>query len=203
MIVVGLTGTYGMGKSTVAKMFAASGAVTLDTDEVVREILKDGAVIDEVKKTFGDDIAEGGTLRKDKLADMVFEDSSLRITLENILHPRVFEAVDRVIAEVARRGGPSVVVVEAPVLFERGYENRFDKIVTVYASEDVAIARLSEKGIPEDSARRRLRSQLSIERKIRSSDFVVDNGRDRGYTEEQVRKIYKELVNLERRLGNN
>ncbi len=203
MIVVGLTGNYGMGKSTVAKMFAANGALTLDTDEIVRDLLNDGAVIDEVKKTFGDEIAEGDMLRKDRLADVVFGDSFRRITLENILHPRVFEAVDRVIAEVTHQGSASVVVVEVPVLFERGYENRFDKIVTVYTSEDVAIARLSEKGIPEDSARRRLRSQLSIERKIRSSDFVVDNGRDRGYTEEQVRKIYKELVNLERRLGNN
>ncbi|MBI5213224.1 MAG: dephospho-CoA kinase [Nitrospirae bacterium] len=199
MTIIGLTGNYGMGKSTVALMFKEFGAVVIDTDDIVRELLKDPAVIYEIKKAFGDDIIQHSAvsgqpseINKKKLAEIVFEHPHLRISLEDILHPRVFKRVEE---EAGKITDPSaIIIVEAPVIFERGYQNRFDKIITVFASEEVAISRLKEKGISGDEARKRLKSQFPIEMKISRSDYAVDNGGDMEDTKEQIKKIYNELL---------
>ncbi len=191
MIVGGLTGNYGMGKSTVARLFKELGAIIIDTDDIVRELLKDHAVIYEIKKAFGEDIVEGNEINKRMLAEIVFEHPHLRISLENILHPRVFKKVDEEIAKIT--DSAAIVIVEAPVIFERGYQNRFDKIITVYTSEEIAINRLKEKGISEDDARKRLKSQFPIEMKISKSDFAIDNSKDLEDTRRQVEEIYSRL----------
>lgn len=191
MIVGGLTGNYGMGKSTVARMFRELGAVTINTDDIVRELLKDPAVIYEIKKAFGEDIVEGNEINKRMLADIVFEHPHLRISLENILHPKVFKKIDEEIAKITDTS--AIVIVEAPVIFERGYQNRFDKIITVYTSEEIAVSRLKEKGISEDDARKRLKSQFPIEMKISKSDFAIDNSKDLENTRRQVEEILSRL----------
>jgi dephospho-CoA kinase len=203
MIVVGLTGNYGMGKSTVAKMFGRRGAVILDTDEIVADLLNGASVIQEIREALGDGVVEHGVLSKETVARLVFDDPSMRIRLENILHPRVFARVDQALSELRSRPGPVIVVVEAPVLFERGYQNRFDKIVTVYTAEETAVSRLRDKGVPEDMALRRLKSQFGIDRKRGGSDYVIDNGRERDYTEKQVGEVYEALLAAERRGGSN
>lgn len=198
MTTIGLTGNYGMGKSTVARMFKELGAFVIDTDDIVRELLKDPAVIYEIKKAFGDDIiqqsdvnGQPSEINKKKLADIIFEHPHLRVSLEDILHPRVFKRVDE---ELGKITDPSaIVIVEAPVIFERGYQNRFDKIITVFVSEDVAVSRLNEKGVSEDEARKRLKSQFPIEMKISKSDFAIDNNGDPEDTKKQVGKIYNVL----------
>ncbi|MEW6740242.1 MAG: dephospho-CoA kinase [Nitrospirota bacterium] len=198
MIIIGLTGNYGMGKSTVARMFGDLGAIVIHTDDIVRELLKDITVIYEIKKAFGEDIIQQSAIsgqpseiNKRMLAEIVFEHPHLRISLENILHPRVFKKVDEEIAKIT--DSAAIVIVEAPVIFERGYQNRFDKIITVYASEEIAINRLKEKGISEEDARKRLKSQFPIEMKISKSDFAIDNSRDLENTRRQVEEIYSRL----------
>jgi len=198
MIIVGLTGNYGMGKSTVAKMFKELGAFIIDADEIVRELLKDSAVIYEIKKTFGEDIiqkAEDRELKteinKKMLAEIVFENPYLRISLENIMHPSVFKKIEEEIAKITNLS--AVVIIEAPVIFERGYQNRFDKVITVYTSEEIAIERLKEKGISEDEAKKRLKSQFPIGTKIKKSDFAIDNSRELEDTRKQVVEIYSRL----------
>ncbi|BCB96634.1 dephospho-CoA kinase [Dissulfurispira thermophila] len=191
MIIIGLTGNYGMGKSTVAKMFRELGAVVIDADDIVRQLLSDYAVIYEIKKVFGDDIIQQSEINKKKLAEIIFEHPHLRISLENILHPMVFKRIDE---EIAKITDPSaIVIIEAPVIFERGYQNRFDKIITVYTSEDTAIERLKKKGVLEDDIRKRLKSQFPIEMKIKRSDFTIDNTRDIENTRKQVEEIYSKL----------
>lgn len=198
MTVIGLTGNYGMGKSTVARMFGDLGAIVIDTDDIVRELLKDSAVIYEIKKAFGDDIVQKTGHRTQKteinkrmLAEIIFEHPHLRISLENILHPRVFKKIDEEIAKITDTS--AIVIIEAPVIFERGYQNRFDKIITVYTSEDIAIQRLKEKGISEEDARKRLKSQFPVEMKISKSDFAIDNSRDIENTKRQVEEICSKL----------
>jgi dephospho-CoA kinase len=198
MIIIGLTGNYGMGKGTVARMFGDLGAVVIDTDDIVRELLKDITVIYEIKKAFGEDIIQQSAIsgqpseiNKRMLAEIIFEHPHLRISLENILHPRVFKKIDEEIAKITDTS--AIVIIEAPVIFERGYQNRFDKIITVYASEEIAINRLKEKGISEEDARKRLKSQFPIEMKISKSDFAIDNSRDLENTRRQVEEIYSRL----------
>ncbi len=201
MIIIGLTGNYGMGKSTVARMFGDLGAVVIDTDDIVRELLKDSAVIYEIKKAFGEDIIQKTGINKKLLAEIVFEYPHLRISLENILHPRVFKKIDEEIAKITDTS--AIVIIEAPLIFERGYQNRFDKIITVFTPEEVALARLKEKGVPEDKALERLKSQFPSEMKAGKSDFTIDNTKDAENTRKQVEEIYRALLSIEGGQRNN
>lgn len=196
MIIVGLTGNYGMGKSTVSNMFGKLGAVTIDTDVIVGELLKDPEVINEIKKALGDDIAEDNSINKKMLADIVFESPSLRVSLEDILHPRVFNKIDKKLSELSQTCSEAVVVIEVPLLFERSYQNRFDRIITVHTSNDTALQNLSRKGVPEESALKRLKNQFPIEMKISRADYRIDNNLGLDATRDQVAYIYRELAAL-------
>lgn len=203
MILVGLTGNFGMGKSTVAKMFRELGACTFDADEIVRELLLEPTVIDEIKEAFGDDLIVGDALNKKLLSQLVFDYPHLRISLENILHPRVFKNIEAEIEKIKAAGKANIIIVEAPVIFERGYQNKFDIIITVFAPEDVAIERLKNRGISEEEARKRFASQFPIEMKVRSSDYSIDNGKTIEHTREQVDEIYQILSLRDVRHRNN
>jgi len=202
MIVVGLTGNYGAGKSTVARMFRGLGAMTIDTDEIVRRLLEETEVIQEIREAFGEEALAGGSVDKKWLAEWVFRDAHARVTLEDILHPRVFRKMQEELSAISCEGA-CIAIVEATVIFERGHQGRFDKIVTVYAPEEITFERLKEKGIAEADARQRLVSQLPAEIKMRGSDFVIDNSKGIESTREQVRTIYQELLSSEKRNGNN
>ncbi|MCL0036848.1 dephospho-CoA kinase, partial [Thermodesulfovibrionales bacterium] len=184
-------------KSRVALMFKEAGSVTIDTDAVVRKLLGEPAVIDEIKGVFGEDIAQENLINKERLADLVFQHPHLRVSLEDILHPEVFKRIDEELAMLSNNTSaavPIVVIIEAPLIFERGYQDRFDKIITVFTSEEVAISRLKKKGIGEGDVRRRIESQLPIGVKITRSDFTIDNNGDLENTKRQVEAIYQTLV---------
>lgn len=203
MIVLGITGNIGMGKSSVARMFEELGAVRIDTDEIVSDLLGDPDVIQEVCDLFGDHILREGALDRRLIAHTVFSNSRLRLGLENILHPRVFAAVDEQVADLAKMGAPLLVVVEAPVLFERSYQNRFDSVLTVHTTEENAFRRLEEKGIARVDAQKRLESQFPIEMKIEKADITIDNNGTSEETKQQVRQVYELLLLLEKQHGSN
>lgn len=203
MIKVGLTGNYGMGKSTVAELFRKLGAYVIDTDKIVDELMNDRDVLDEIKKLFGEDSIKRNKVDKKFIASVVFENPNMRIYLENILHPRVFERVDREIKNLPSNGEPKIVIIEAPVIFERGYQNRFDIIITVYTSDETAIRRLLKKGVSEEEALKRLKSQFSIEMKKNSADFIINNSGSIKETEKQVEEIYHKLIAMERKYAGN
>lgn len=203
MIKVGLTGNYGMGKSTVAKYFAKLGAFVIDTDSLVREILERKEVVEEVRRLLGDEVICDGRVDKSKVAKIVFQNPQMRIYLENIIHPLVFERVDQIVGEIKAKGEPKIVVIEAPVIFERGYQNRFDVIVTVFCEEEQAIERLKKRGVSEEDALLRLRSQFPIEMKKKGSDFLIDNSGTLEETYRQVEALYDKLTAVERNYGGN
>lgn len=203
MIIVGLTGNFGMGKSTAARMFKELGAYTIDLDEIVRKLFFEPDVVNEIKKVFGDDIAEGDSINKLLLTETVFNYPHLRIALEDILHPRVFRIVEQIIAELKKVSRSNIVVIEAPVIFERGYQNKFDIIVTVHTTNETAIKRLKDKGISEDVARSRLRSQFPAEMKVAKSDYSIDNNGTIEEMKEQVVDIYQRLCAIDIRSGSN
>jgi len=203
MIKVGLTGNFGMGKSTVARIFQRLGAHVIDTDRIVAELLKERDVCEEIKKLFGEEVIKDGKADKKAIADIVFENPSMRIYLENILHPKVFKKIDEIIDRIPSSGEPKIVVIEAPVIFERGYQNRFDLIVTVFTSEDTAIERLEKKGITKQEAIKRIKSQFPIEMKKSKSDFIIDNSGSIENTMKQVEEIFQKLTIMERKYAGN
>lgn len=203
MLRVGLTGNFGMGKSTVARIFQKLGAHVIDTDKIVAELFNERDVCEEIKKLFGKEIIKNGKVDKKAIADIVFENPSMRIYLENILHPRVFKKIDEIISKIPSSGEPKIIVIEAPVIFERGYQNRFDVIVTVFTSESTAIERLEKKGIKREDTLKRMKSQFSIEMKKAKSDFIIDNSGSIENTEKQVEEIFQKLTIMERKYAGN
>ncbi len=203
MVIVGLTGNFGMGKSTVANIFKELDATIIDTDEIVKKLLLRTDVIEEIKKAFGDDVVVDGSINKKLLSQLVFDYPYLRISLEDILHPKVFKAIEFEIHKHKLSDDKKIILIEAPVLFERGYQNRFDIIITVFTTEDIAIERLKKKGITEEEARKRLTSQFPVQLKVSKSDYSIDNSKTIEHTKEQVIAIYQQLMLMEKKHRNN
>jgi dephospho-CoA kinase len=200
--VIGLTGGIGTGKSTVAHMLAALGAVVIDADAIVRELQAPGSpALDEIARSFGPEVLDaGGGLRRDALAAVVFRDPEARRRLDAILHPRVGAEMARR-AEAARRAGAALVVLDIPLLFEvraaAGGRGPFalDATVLVYCTREQQIARIRARdGCSRDEAERRLAAQLPIEDKRALADRVIDNSGPLAETEHQVRALVAELT---------
>jgi len=193
MLLVGLTGNYGMGKSTVLPMFKKLGVITIDADNIVESLLTEKDVLKKVKGLLGEKVFyKNGSLNKKKVADLVFKDDVSRHTLEDILHPLVFERINFLLDEINRKD--KVIIIAVPLLYERGYEDRFDRTITVHTKEKIALNRLKKDGITKEKALLRLKAQLPIDEKIKRSDFVIDNNGTIEETMAQVKIICKKLL---------
>lgn len=195
MLVVGLTGGISSGKSTVSKMIEEAGIPVICADELARKVVEPGSPgLEEIRRTFGDGVINGeGGLDRAAMARVVFADSSLRKTLESIIHPRVEEERDRRIHLLAGQGH-EIAVVDVPLLYEAGWQDAFDLIVVVYAPREVQEARLiTRDGISTEEARARLDAQMSIERKKALADRLIDNSESMDETRRQVERILQDL----------
>ena len=187
MIRIALTGSIGMGKSTVARMFKAAGLPLFDADAAVRELQgPGGALIEKIGELFPGCV-RAGTLGGECLAEIVLADRSKLALLEGIVHPAVRDWRDTFIAQNRDSRG---LVFEIPLLFETGSEKEFDKVVVVSAPAAVQRARVLEReGMSEAKLDSILERQIPDEEKRRRADFVVDTGGDLSTTEAQVRNI--------------
>lgn len=193
MFIAGLTGNYGMGKSAVLSMFRELGAITIDADLVVGILLREKGILNKIKTLLGKNVFDKkGRLDKKRVAEKIFKNKKLRLTLENLLHPLVFERIDNFIK--ASKNNRKIFIVEAPLIFERGHEGRFDRAITVFTNETTAINRLSMHGITAKQASERLKCQLPIKEKIKRSDYSIDNSGEIEKTRKQVEAVYKELL---------
>ncbi len=175
MLLIGLTGGIGSGKSTVSKALAERGAVIVDADAIVHECQRAGTdVFNEMVDRFGPGIvAENGELDRAAVADIVFADPSALEDLGKIVHPRVqAEIFSRV---EAQRDTDNVVILDVPLLVESGWSDMAGTIV-VDLHHEVAVKRLVElRGLSEQDARNRIDNQVSRETRLASADFVIDN----------------------------
>ncbi len=193
MLIAALTGNYGMGKSYVLSLFREMGAVTLESDRIVGILLKDRGVIEKVAGILGKDvITADGALNKKAVAEKIFHDRKMKDKLEALLHPLVFEKVKDFTDKIKKKD--SLVIVEVPVLFEGGYQARFEKIITVFTSEETALKRLAMTGVSESDAQARLRNQLPISEKKAGADYVIDNSGSKDQTKSQVEDVYRSLL---------
>ncbi len=187
---IALTGNYGSGKTTVLEIFKKLGAITINTDMLVSNILKRPEIINKIRRLLGDKVVnEDGELNKKIIAEIVFTESEKRIALEDIIHPEVFNEIKSIISRINEK---KIVIIEIPILFERGYEDRFDKIITVYAGEDDIFKRLRNNGLTDKEIKIRLEAQLPYQEKIKRSDFTIDNSGKKDL-EEQAKIIFEKL----------
>jgi dephospho-CoA kinase len=176
MLLVGLTGGIGSGKSTVSRMLADRGGVVIDADDLARRAVEPGSPgLEEVVEAFGPGVrAADGSLDREAVAAKVFADPEARRKLESITHPEVFrlygEEIDRY------RGTDRIVVFDAPLIVETGAADGFDLLIVVSASEDAQVRRLmADRAMNEQAARERIASQLPLEDKVRVADVVIRN----------------------------
>jgi len=199
MILVGLTGGVATGKSTVAKMFGQCGAVVIDADQLAREVVQPGKPAwRDITHTFGTGILNPDrTINRQTLGSLVFRYPRKRRWLERLIHPRVAREQRRLTRQAARIDSDTVVIYDVPLLFEAGIDKRVDKIVVVTVDRETQIARLSKRnGLLRSEALRRIRSQMSMNRKCRLADFVLDGTKDKRRLQKDVAKIYEDLRSL-------
>jgi dephospho-CoA kinase len=187
MIRIALTGSIGMGKSTVAKMFERAGVPVFDADAIVRKLQAPGGGLVEKIAALFPGAVRSGTLDRDCLAHIVLADREKLAALEQIVHPAVREAREEFIA--AHAGEPALLF-EIPLLFETGGEKEFDKVVVVTAPPEVQRARVLQRtGMSHAKLASILARQMPDEEKRARADFVVDTGTDLSTTERQVGHI--------------
>jgi dephospho-CoA kinase len=189
MLVVGLTGGIGSGKSTVSSLLASRGAVIIDADAIVRELQAPGgeAYVGIVERFGPGVVAADGTLDRPALAALVFNDEAARADLNRLTHPLVGrEMMTRLAAEAAT---DHIVVMDIPLLTERGGKGAYPvvAIIVVDCPVDVAVARLVEfRDFTEADARARVAAQISREERVAIADRVIDNGGSVADLERQV-----------------
>lgn len=194
MLLVGLTGGIGSGKSTVAAMLLERGAELIDADEISREIVEPGEEAwGKIVEHFGDEILrEDGRLDRDKLAAIVFADEAQRSVLNQITHPRVMDRMAQRMAVLADTD--AIVVCDVPLLTERGSQNLFQIIVVVEAAEEVRIERLMDsRGYTREQAVERIQAQASSDERRAIADVVIENDGDLDALVAQVDALWQRL----------
>src|SRR5262245_57115901 len=189
---VGLTGGIGSGKSTVARLLEARGAVVVDADEIARQVVEPGTpALEELVERFGADILRpDGSLDRPALAAKAFVTEETRKELEAITHPAIGEEFLR---QVAAAPEGSIVVHDVPLLVESTRGTLYAAVIVVEAPLEVRLDRLEARGVPRDDAQRRIALQASDEDRRKVATWIVDNSGDLASLETQVEKIWAEL----------
>ena len=176
MIVVGLTGQSGAGKTTVCNTFEKNGFVIINADIVAREVMsRDSECLKKTSEVFGNIISEDGTLDRQKLAGIVFNDSDKLKIYENIIFPYIISSIkDRI--NGYRENKEDYVLLDAPTLFESGADSLCDIIISVITDRTIRLERILRRdGITPDQAESRLNSQQEDDFYIENSDYVIRN----------------------------
>ncbi len=191
-MLVGLTGGFGCGKTTVLRLFGKLGAAVLSADDIVHELLNRDDVRDAVAALFGPGVLSDGGIDRKKLSERVFSDEGARRSLERLLHPLVLETIRRRSREAS--GRDLVMVVEVPLLFETGFDREVDAVVAVRAESGAVRRRLRKKGFSEEDLTKRGAAQIPVEEKASRADYVIDNSGPLEDTERQVRMVWDKLL---------
>ena len=202
MLIVGLTGGIGAGKSTVARLLAGHGAAVVDVDALGREIVAPGgSVVQAVLERFGSELAgPDGGIDRPALASIVFNDPDELADLNDISHPAINELLDERIESIGAAGTTDVVVLDMAVLTEStlGRDTRFpyEIVVTVEAPPDIRLERLIERGMTSEDAKARLASQATDEQRREVSNFVIGNGGGNDELADATEKLWDALCRL-------
>jgi dephospho-CoA kinase len=192
MLVVGLTGGIGAGKSTVAQFFAELGALVIDADQVAHMAIERGSDgFADVMLRFGDEVIVNGDIDRKKLAEIVFSDPQARKDLEAIIHPRVQALFAEAVADLDI---DDILIYEIPLLVETGAAAKFDYIITVESDIELRKARLLKKGLYISQIEKRMASQVTPEAREAIADKVIRNDGDEDSLLRQVENLWEGVL---------
>ena len=208
MIIIGLIGRIGAGKSTVAKRFEVLGAHVIDADRIAHEVLEDGDVVRQIVDRFGADVLDAqGRIRRRAIADRVFGSTPGHARalewLEGLVHPRVRDRIsarlETIRAHESEHGGQAVVVLDVPLLVQAGWADRCDRLVVVSCPDEIRRQRLVARhwSAAEQEAREAAWNRKYAAAGLPSEKIVtVDASGDLAYTWAQVDRIWSETLRL-------
>lgn len=197
--VIGLTGGIASGKSTVSELLSVFGFKVVDADKAAREAVKKGSKgLAQVREVFGDEaIDENGEMNRRYMGDLVFNHPEKRLELNAIIHPIVRDIMEEEKQEYLKQGYN--VIMDIPLLFENELENTLDEVWAVYTSESIQMDRLMQRNnLSLEDAKARVYSQISIDKKSRMADHVIDNLGDKLELKQNLERLLEEEGYIEK-----
>ncbi|MBX4172426.1 dephospho-CoA kinase [Weissella viridescens] len=196
MFRLGLTGGIATGKSTVSKYLKEKkGLPVLDADDIAHQIMgPNQPILTEIADVFGDDyINDDGSLNRQKLGALVFNDDQARQKLDDLTHPRIFSAFEAQMLEL-ESAGTALVVLDIPLLFENEQRLTYDAIAVVVTTEHTQLKRLMQRNaLTESEAMARIQSQMPLDEKKASADYVIQNNGTPAETYKQVDQMIDQI----------
>ena len=197
MLKVGITGGIGSGKSAASKRMAELGGYVFDADKEAKQILKKNEKIqDDLRDEFGTDVMDpDNAINPKKLAKIAFSNEENQSVLNAIIHPYVFDAIDKRYDQVKKKDAATLFVVDAALIYESGFDQHLDHVIVVSVQYGSRMNRALQRGtLTREDIQRRMDLQLPEESKVQMADFVIDNNGDQEHLSKQVDEIYQEIT---------
>ncbi len=192
---VAVTGGVAAGKTTVCQLFKDLGASVVSADEIVHQLLSSGTPVGrQIIHLLGPEIINGSVLDRKKIAAKVFSNPELLRSLERLIHPAVFDEIDKRYKQAKRQSTHSLFLVEIPLLYEAKQEQRFHAVIAVRAPKELCEKRyVAHSGFPAEEFEKRMLRQIDPAEKAARADFIIENDGDLEHLKTQVREIYTQL----------
>jgi len=197
MLKVGLTGGIGSGKSTASKFFEKLGAFVLDADKEAKNLLEKNEIVQhEVISEFGTDIINAtGKVDKNKLARIAFQDVDHQRRLNSVVHPYIYDLIDKTFDKVLSDGKYDVFIIDAAMIYESGYDIHLDYIIVITAQLKNRMERaLARKTLTREEILKRIEFQWPEEEKVGMADFVIHNDGTEKELNDNIKSLIKKLI---------
>lgn len=191
MLVVGLTGNIGCGKSSLSELLMSKNIDVIDADIISREIMYDKELLEIIFYEFGTEIKNNdGTLNRKKLGNIVFNDDDMLIKLNSITHPAIKRKINDRIIDISNQG-KNIVVIDAALLIEGKFLDLVDKLVVITCNEEVQLNRvINRDNMTKEEALKRINSQMKQDEKIKYADYIIDNSKDMNNLKDEFDKLF-------------
>lgn len=196
LLKAGLTGSIAVGKSFVCEVFRELGCHVLDADRTAREVVEPGTPgLQRIIEEYGTAVLTAdGRLDRPKMAAIVFADEAKRLLLNSIIHPLVFEAQEKWLAERSSEDPHGIAIVDAALMIESGGYKRYDQLIVVWCEPEIQLERLTMRDrLPEAEAKKRIAAQMPQSEKKRYADHLIDSSKGFEDTRRQVHLVYEKL----------
>jgi dephospho-CoA kinase len=193
---IGIVGGIASGKSTVAAEFGKLGCAVIDADSIVHELLREDRVRDELVQLFGPGILDAcGQVDRKRLAAVVFADTERLAALNKVTHPRVLRRTGQLIGQYNKDRDTKAIVLDMPLLVEVGWADRCDRLIFVECDRKRRVERARRKGLMDDrEIEIRENSQISLDKKAKMADSIVDNNSDFSTLVRQIKDIFSDIA---------